>query len=400
MQEEEVSGAPGTQEPRLPLWVPPMPPAPDGREWISAFFERFGFLIAVTVTIGVLIFLFVEADDLLKEPGGQASASAPPDQERPSVASAVDEAPQAPAPASGGSPGALVALSITTHPTGAALFIEGEPVGVAPLQDHTMQEGLYRISARKQDYVLLDTLIRLRETSRNFRLTLRPVEQGVYAEAPPEPPAARPEGRDRANEPARTGAEESSPATSKPALNETPQGRAERNAAVADANEPEAAPATRANPRPAPPARGSLQVVSQPAGASVWIADQQVGVTPLRLGDVPAGSQRVTLRLDGYEAYTTTVTVVAWEEAVVEHILEKSLGTLKILAKPWGTIYIDGELYKQETNIWNTARLAPGDYRVRVEHPALGKWEQVVLVSAGKEREIIVDFNTGDSSSQ
>lgn len=396
MHKEEVSEEPFTQEPRLPLWVPPMPPEPDGKEWIRAFFERFGFLIAACVTISVLIFLFVKADDLLKEPGGQATTTAPSEQEKTSVASADEVTPAASA-SSGSSPRIGVALSITTHPPDAALFIEGEPVGLAPLRDYTMQEGLYRISARKQDYSPLDTLIRLRATSRDFRLTLRPVGRAVVAEAAPAPPAEEPEDRGPANQSAGTDAERTPPAPSTQAV---PEDRAERSPRVADNDEPEPTPAVEAHVPPPPPARGALRVVSEPAGASVWMADQQVGVTPLRLGDVPAGSRRVTLRLAGYEDYTATVTVSAREEAVVAHTLKQHPGTLKILAKPWGTIYIDGELFKQETNIWNTARLAPGDYRVRVEHPTLGKWEQVIAITAGREREVIVDFNTGDSSSQ
>ncbi|MCH8960328.1 MAG: hypothetical protein IH820_03170, partial [Bacteroidetes bacterium] len=106
------------------------------------------------------------------------------------------------------------------------------------------------------------------------------------------------------------------------------------------------------------------------------------------------------LRLDGYEPFTTTVNVAPQQRGEVGGALAQRLGTLKILAKPWGNIYIDGKLHKREASIWYTAKLPPGSHRVRIEHPTLGKWEQVVVVSLEEERKVEVDFNTGNSPSQ
>ena len=145
---------------------------------------------------------------------------------------------------------------------------------------------------------------------------------------------------------------------------------------------------------------GQLQVASEPSGASVWIGGQVRGVTPLSLSEVEAGPQQVTLRLDGYEDFTTTVEIVAQQQHTVNGQLEQSVGTLKILVRPWGAIYIDGELRKEESSIWYVTELPAGLHRVRVVHPSLGKWEQVVEVPARDEHALTIDFNKGDSDSQ
>ena len=132
----------------------------------------------------------------------------------------------------------------------------------------------------------------------------------------------------------------------------------------------------------------------------MWLGEEQVGVTPLLLTDVEAGARQVTLRLDGYEPFTTTANVVPQQRGEVGGPLMQRLGTLKILAKPWGNIYIDGKLHKSEASIWYTAKLPPGNYRVRIVHPTLGTWAQVVVVSLEEEGKVEVDFNKGNLPSQ
>jgi hypothetical protein len=54
---------------------------------------------------------------------------------------------------------------------------------------------------------------------------------------------------------------------------------------------------------------GSLQVVSRPSGAQVYLDDVRVGTTPMTLGMVSEGRHRVRLDLPGYRPWTTSVDV-------------------------------------------------------------------------------------------
>jgi hypothetical protein len=57
--------------------------------------------------------------------------------------------------------------------------------------------------------------------------------------------------------------------------------------------------------------RGSLALNSDPPGAQVFFNGEPAGVTPLTLARVPAGSRAVRIELEGYEAWSASVRVVA-----------------------------------------------------------------------------------------
>jgi len=67
---------------------------------------------------------------------------------------------------------------------------------------------------------------------------------------------------------------------------------------------------------------GAIYVDSRPRGARVFIDDRAIGVTPLRLGDVAAGSHRVRLELPEHRTWTSTTPVVAGQEARVTASLD------------------------------------------------------------------------------
>jgi hypothetical protein len=79
--------------------------------------------------------------------------------------------------------------------------------------------------------------------------------------------------------------------------------------------------------RPAPPAplereRAPLVVESRPAGARVFVDGTLIGKTPLTLGDVAAGDHAVSLDLDGYRRWSSSVRIVAGERNRVTASLE------------------------------------------------------------------------------
>lgn len=59
-------------------------------------------------------------------------------------------------------------------------------------------------------------------------------------------------------------------------------------------------PAATALPTPETPKTGVAQIESNPPGAQVWDGDKLLGVTPIRLSDVPLGPIRLQLRLQRY----------------------------------------------------------------------------------------------------
>jgi len=71
---------------------------------------------------------------------------------------------------------------------------------------------------------------------------------------------------------------------------------------------------------------GTLVVVSSPTGAEIVLDDRSMGTTPATLTGVIKGTHILTLRMDGYQDHTETVTVNAGETQQASAILEKEGG--------------------------------------------------------------------------
>lgn len=68
---------------------------------------------------------------------------------------------------------------------------------------------------------------------------------------------------------------------------------------------------------------GSLQIVSRPSGAQVYVDDVRVGVTPMSMADVSTGVHRIRIELPGFRQWATSVNVVSGVRARVGASLER-----------------------------------------------------------------------------
>lgn len=74
---------------------------------------------------------------------------------------------------------------------------------------------------------------------------------------------------------------------------------------------------------------GGISVSSTPSGAQVFLDNAFVGITPLTLHAVTAGTHTVTIRMDGYQDFTTTTPVNADAVSTVSAALMKITPTPK-----------------------------------------------------------------------
>ena len=93
------------------------------------------------------------------------------------------------------------------------------------------------------------------------------------------------------------------------------------------------------------PAIGELSVSSTPPGANVFVDNNFMGITPLTLQEIPAGSHRVTVRLTGYQDYEASISVNAGATSTVAAGLSpvaptppQKSGTLPLMA--WGALLV------------------------------------------------------------
>jgi hypothetical protein len=75
------------------------------------------------------------------------------------------------------------------------------------------------------------------------------------------------------------------------------------------------------------PGNGELSVSSTPSGANVFVDNNFVGITPLTLKEIPAGSHLVMVRLAGYQDYETTTSVNAGATSTIAAGLSPAVPT-------------------------------------------------------------------------
>jgi serine/threonine protein kinase len=134
-----------------------------------------------------------------------------------------------------------------------------------------------------------------------------------------------------------------------------------------------------------PPPTGSLSITSRPSRADVYINDEFRGRTPLTLENLPPGSYRLKVILEGYEDWERSVVVRA---GVITSVtaelttLPPPTGSLSITSRPEGArVYLEDD-FRGHTPL-TLERIAPGSYELNVTLEGYEDWERSVVVRAG-----------------
>lgn len=237
-------------------------------------------------------------------------------------------------------------LTVDTSPSGAAISIDGEHVGLTPIEIRLEPERWYLLALDQSGYDLKDTLVYVGAEAARLSLSLAPT---TWVEATP----------------------------TRAPVERTPR---------------ETSPRERPAARSAPTS-GAITVNVSPTGAPVQLDGKTVGVAPLELRDVPAGSHTLTVFLPNYETATVNVEVQPGERESVDVTLAPQMGSLSVIVRPWGSIYVDGALRARDTDVKFDTSLPVGRHHIRAEHPELGVRERTVEVDARGTASVVFDFN-------
>ena len=335
------------QEQHPPRWVPYSPPAPDGWDRFRLVLRRLSFPLVVlllAVGLGGVLFYWGSGPAPV-QPAGSTANVLPARADGGTTPDKADAGP----------------LRVQSSPGGATVRVNGDSVGVTPFTDSARAAGVYMLSVQHEGHFRADTVVVLDEAaSATVRLALRP--------------------RPGYTEPASASAEqEPAPA---------PQPQPPRRPAPSEPSPEKDAPPKKA------PAFGALYITSTPSGAAVAVNGTDRGRTPLPLTKIKPGEQRVVLTLEGYRSWTAQVNVEADTTARVDAQLRSQTGRLRVLARPWGTIYIDETLHARESDVWYETDLPVGRHQITVVHPVLGKQTRQVALRAGEEHSVVVDLRS------
>lgn len=130
------------------------------------------------------------------------------------------------------------------------------------------------------------------------------------------------------------------------------------------------------------PAASTLDVKSTPPGATVFIDDVKVGVTPLNTQVLP-GERVVKLDLKLHQPIEETIIIPIRGTAALEKTLEKVAARIVITAAPAGTeISIDGAVVGKDKV---DRGISPGDHVVRLVAENHKAFEQTISVKADQQ---------------
>lgn len=145
-----------------------------------------------------------------------------------------------------------------------------------------------------------------------------------------------------------------------------------------------------------PPTVGSMDVVSYPAGASVFLDGSYRGQTSpndaLDIPNLPPGDHALVLSLDGYYNYVTTIAVTAGKSTnVVATLTDRpaanQFGQLAVISSPSGaSVYVDGA-YRGITPAALTL-VRTGDRTLLLRESGYQDWTTSVTVATGETAQV------------
>lgn len=245
-----------------------------------------------------------------------------------------------------------------------------------------LRSGTYRVSAQAPGYEVLEApLVVTDEDQQVAHFALQPLPGRLHVHAQVEGAVVRIDGRDVAKTPVR----DLRVAAGKRALEVLhPRYRPYRANVAVEGREIEQTVDVALEPNWA-----TYAIASEPAGATVFVDDVEVGVTPASV-DVVAGSRVIRLKRAGFKSWQTRLDVVAGDDRTLTTVrLEAADAILSLASTPSGAgVTVDGR-YAGVTPL--DLGLAPDrEHRVRVSRAGFDSVVRTVQLATAEERALAV----------
>ena len=269
-------------------------------------------------------------------------------------------------------------LSIATSPDGATVFLNGDSTGVAPLQVSTTAEGKIGIRFTKRDYLTLDTSVTIakgRDTT--FSFALQPAARVAITVDPAD---AEVSVGGKVFDSSRLASLQLPVGQSGIAISRQGyESLAETMVLAQGANPPLHFALKRTSGAAPAPEVGGLQIQSTPSGAAVMIAGVPRGKTPFFDDKIKPGSYTISASLEGYEDFSTTITIRPGKTTPVAARLSP-LGRLTITSDPDGaSVLLNGS--SMGTTPYTDQQMRAGDHKIVLRKKGYEEYSTSVTVN-------------------
>ncbi|MGR3174615.1 MAG: PEGA domain-containing protein [Candidatus Scalindua sp.] len=129
---------------------------------------------------------------------------------------------------------------------------------------------------------------------------------------------------------------------------------------------------------------GSISIKSEPTNATIYLDDEEVGITPQNIIDLKPGKYTVEVRMNRYEVWSECVDVAPDKTITLKVPLQLRTGSIMIESVPTkARIYLNG---KEAGVTPETLRsIIPGTHKVEIRMDGLEIWREIIEVEADKE---------------
>jgi hypothetical protein len=145
---------------------------------------------------------------------------------------------------------------------------------------------------------------------------------------------------------------------------------------------------------------GSLQVSSEPGGATVYVDGVYAGITNLVVGHIPPGLHEVRVTRAGYEDFVEWVSVPDKEtvpvKAIFTPVTTMSGGFVVVTSDPPGaSVYLDGTFFgaTETGRPLEITNVTPGQHQIYVSSKNYEDYEATLMVAAGSITPVSVRMN-------
>lgn len=228
-------------------------------------------------------------------------------------------------------------VAVSSQPAGAQVLVDGERVGITPLEDLELRAGSHRVLIRRERYFDTDLELEVEGLGKRQTLAVELVPAWAAIAISSSPPGAS------------IIVDEDMHGVTPATLDllegtHTVRLSLEKHEVLVTevdvvANEPQDLPTFTLTPSPA-----ILTIESVPSGASVRVDQVFGGTTPLEMELVPDMPHAITLSKSGYETASRTVTLEPAERSVSKLELRPRYGTVFLTVQPAdAALEIDGK---------------------------------------------------------
>lgn len=279
-------------------------------------------------------------------------------------------------------------IYVTSNPSGAAIYLNGNYRGIAPLTIKDLTPGTYNLEAERTSYQSERTSVTVRSGQQSdIRFTLSPIQQygSVSITSSPSGAYVYMDGVYKGRTPLTL----SNVAATSHNIELDLAGYYDWKTTISVAAGVTRYVDARMSPIPSE-TTGRIDVVSSPAGADVFLDGIHQGKTlstePFTISNVRVGTHNVRVALSGYQDYTTSVEVrgatTSYVNAALHPGQSTSIGSIAVSSSPSGAeIYVDNA-FKGITPL-TVDGISAGTHTVMVALDGYNDWSTSVQVGTG-----------------